>query len=559
MEQEHEQFDAREIDEQLDRLEQLAHNDSSASLSTNEQLVRQLYQMHMAHASQEYLSIEHTWMRLTAHIAERQQNQQFSSSKWTTPNHSERTIAMQKSMPSLAKKSIFSRHLSTLVAVIVLAIIVASMTGVFYLAKQGKGSETSTHPATPVNIHPTTPPQSPLVCPATGTAHAATLSPLANKGNHQNLIYEKAISASQLGTAIKGALYRYDVTTGHTFMLSTVNPIYPYISPDGQWIAFTARVADRGTLGIMRIDGQDVQTLYCTPSGGAIASASWSPDQKFLTFALSSNTPGMKEATTLFLLHLNTGNVERILSFRSASPTKFVQYTPLVWSDNTHIAVRSIVYDMSTGTLAISLPTLSLLDINKGADQQDKDLHVVFQATKSCQDFAIVGFLLVWTTCTLQSSSNEPPKQIGPSSIHMQSLVSGMERVVLTMNNAAISTVRIATHNTLLFYVQDKASSYGVWKVNEDGTGLMHLITDSSTTYTYSLFNQDTRDPNVYSSNDGKWYAVGQQYGVLQKDGASLITASGIVVGSMQGGMPKSVIKLNNNQGFAMIVGWTVI
>ena len=58
------------------------------------------------------------------------------------------------------------------------------------------------------------------------------------------------------------------------------------ISADGQWILFTADDAQGfgTTLQLVRMDGQGLQTLYCSMSGNGVGNIQWSPDQKTVVF-----------------------------------------------------------------------------------------------------------------------------------------------------------------------------------------------------------------------------------------------------------------------------------
>ncbi len=56
------------------------------------------------------------------------------------------------------------------------------------------------------------------------------------------------------------------------------------ISQDGQWILIVAETNGIQALQLVRVDGQDVQTLYCASAGQKLV-AQWSPDQQQIIFS----------------------------------------------------------------------------------------------------------------------------------------------------------------------------------------------------------------------------------------------------------------------------------
>jgi len=77
-------------------------------------------------------------------------------------------------------------------------------------------------------------------CPATGTARAAIMSPLA-LGNHQNIVY--IVNEFQVHTPTFGTLKRYDTsTTAKTEIIKIPNVWISdaQVSADGQWLLFVS-------------------------------------------------------------------------------------------------------------------------------------------------------------------------------------------------------------------------------------------------------------------------------------------------------------------------------
>ena len=84
-------------------------------------------------------------------------------------------------------------------------------------------------------------------------------------------------------------------------------------------------------LQLVRMDGQDLQTLYCLPSSVTSASVQWSTDQKS---ALIS-TDASNSISTVTLLTLATGSLQTDLHITDIN----YSYTVLTWLDTTRAYV----------------------------------------------------------------------------------------------------------------------------------------------------------------------------------------------------------------------------
>src|SRR5712691_963668 len=117
-------------------------------------------------------------------------------------------------------------------------------------------------------------------CPATGKACAIVTAPLA-LGTHQNIAY--AVDEGTYDAPIQASLVRYDIATRSKATVTTVSRTFitdAQLSADGQWLLFVASDAKGlSKLQVVHMDGQGLQTLYCTSSAG-IGNLVWSPDQK---------------------------------------------------------------------------------------------------------------------------------------------------------------------------------------------------------------------------------------------------------------------------------------
>src|SRR6266566_9253620 len=128
-------------------------------------------------------------------------------------------------------------------------------------------------------------PATQTACPTTGTARAAVFAPLV-LGSHQNIVY----IFNQFGASGSGEIKRYDASTGKKVIIVNAPKSQIYdaqISADGQWILFitTTQVSAAVALQLVRMDGQGLQTLYCSYTAQfGLGSIEWSPDQKTVAF-----------------------------------------------------------------------------------------------------------------------------------------------------------------------------------------------------------------------------------------------------------------------------------
>jgi Tol biopolymer transport system component len=104
-------------------------------------------------------------------------------------------------------------------------------------------------------------------------------------GNHQNIVY--IVNEYQGHNPTFGTLKRYDVTTGQKteiLKLPNVEMSDAQISADGQWIVFQVSVGGTEKLQLIRMDGQELQTLYC---GNPVSytDLQWSANQQLIAFA----------------------------------------------------------------------------------------------------------------------------------------------------------------------------------------------------------------------------------------------------------------------------------
>ncbi len=188
-------------------------------------------------------------------------------------------------------------------------------------------------------------------CPTTGTARAAIMPPI-RLGTHANLVYIFNDVPPNTSTAF-GRLIRYDTVTGRRTEIvnNGLSLQSAQVSADGQWILFLTTPDPRGDsnhsslLQLVRSDGQDLQTLYCTPTGTNISNLQWATDQRLIAFSFSKQGGG----SGIMLLNARNGNLQTdLFNFRSGAP-----YRPLTWLDTTRLYVLNPEIDAPSSDLFI--------------------------------------------------------------------------------------------------------------------------------------------------------------------------------------------------------------
>src|SRR2546426_6903217 len=114
---------------------------------------------------------------------------------------------------------------------------------------------------TSISIH-TAHPTISTNCLAPGTANAAVM-PSIMLGTHPNIVY--IVNEGTQAQPTFGTLKRYDVVTGgkvEIVKLANTTISEAQVSANGQWILFVVFVGGQAKLQLIRMDGQDLQTLY---------------------------------------------------------------------------------------------------------------------------------------------------------------------------------------------------------------------------------------------------------------------------------------------------------
>lgn len=449
------------------------------------------------------------------------------------------------------------------------------------LAACSSGSKTSSSSAT--QAHQPTSTASPAHsadCPAPGTARVAVL-PTFSAGNDQNVVYI-------LNSGSAATLQRYDVTTGVTTQVinlaqtgisaaesasdaagassgggsNQTSISDAALSPDGHWILFVALTAAQTRLQLVRLDGQDLQTLYClsVASNGAtpLSNIQWSPDQHLVAFDsylggsssyISNGGPG-GATNQVNLLNLSSGAVQTLFA------NEF-DYPAVGWLDNTRLYLRGPTVDGPS-------PALYLLDLSRGLNQSQNDLLTVFQAsvTNPCWDAASSAdrTKVFVSQCTYTNTGNTPgpgwDTQEGPGNLSVVSSTGGALQSLYTNTTLGLVGVRAVTPTILLVLVNNYSangsadtSQNGLWTLSTTGSSFTRLATQG--TNQQDRLNSFAQDPWANGSRDGQFYAL-----AVNDTGTS---SDSLVFGKLSGGTPKTVATAPTGGSVPSLalVGWT--
>jgi ElaB/YqjD/DUF883 family membrane-anchored ribosome-binding protein len=301
----HEEFAAGTIEEQLDTLLQADDAMSSSLPRPSKRLVQDLRTLttDTTDKQADHASLERVQQRLQQRLFEAQGQQSNNRDNPSLQNsidirnYQQRQFAMKNTSSPRGRKPWIAALVAVLIVGLFIGLLVAFLNvyphgtpthpGVLPTSTPNQSQSTPQNQVTPSATGTATPTseQLPAVqtsCPATGTARAAVM-PAMPTASPRGILYLSSWIDDSSQTQIK----RYDVTTGTTTTLFTADPnpkstftpiVSPLLSADKQWLAFTTLQDDTYALHLMRADGKELQTLYCT-SDKYTSLTSWSPDQ----------------------------------------------------------------------------------------------------------------------------------------------------------------------------------------------------------------------------------------------------------------------------------------
>jgi len=260
------------------------------------------------------------------------------------------------------------------------------------------------------------------------------MAPLA-LGRQNTFVY---IEGKQQQQPTTYTLKRYTVSTRTTTAILSVPDTQFFganISADGRWVLLNPFISGQRAIQLVRMDGQGLQTLYCSGDMGWIQ---WSPDNKYVAF-VDVPTDFDKSKWTFKLLTVATGAIQT----KPHDSTHVLEF-PQAWLDNTHLYVVSGLLP-GEGSWK-----LSLLDLTTGTSKQILNLpdHCI-DATHSIDGTQL--FTSHAHQCLADWGASGSSS--GPSSIQVQSAMGGPAKTIYSTPTDAIKAMRVATNTSLLLLI----------------------------------------------------------------------------------------------------------
>jgi eukaryotic-like serine/threonine-protein kinase len=329
-------------------------------------------------------------------------------------------------------------------------------------------------------------------CPASGKGRAAIM-PAIPLGRRQEIVYYRNTNGS-------ATLREFDVQDKTSSIIASISGETidsAQLAGNGQWVLMVVQKNGVQALQLVRVDGQDLQTLYCASAGQKVE-AQWSPNHQQILFSQNS-----AHEAKLLLLNVMSGVLQ--VEFSNAA---YGQLKPLTWLDNNHVYIGLV----SSGLL-YQPDNLIVLDTSKGANQQASDLKTIVGSGDSPWSFdcGVDGRTAYFVT------SIEPPRAGALQSvIYAQSaLSSGFTNAIFTSHSLYITAVRVVSAKTLMFFAEDPehthSSANGLYTIGTDGHGLKQVV--SAQQPTLWPFNPTSQYTWSSFSRNGVYYVDGLSYG----------------------------------------------
>jgi hypothetical protein len=397
-------------------------------------------------------------------------------------------------------------------------------------------------------------------CPPDGTARAAVMKPI-KLGPHQNVVYVYNEIPLNTSTAFPH-LRRYDVVTGQKTELPVTEGLsieHAQVSADGQWVLFVTMLDPRvdrvhaAKLQLIRMDGRELQTLYCFPSanpsqisGFLPINVQWSTDQKSILLDVDTNNT----TSTITLLDVATGKLRTELNI--TDNTMSYGYELLKWLDTTRAYVAKV------GRTNPAPPaTLYLLDTAKNRDIHGGDLKQVLTYAVRFHlvslDNSLDAKQLFESDCLLAANPFDSTISVGPAT-------GGTRHTIYHQaGTTCITSLRVVSPSRLFMLVrytpdQDKTVFNQVWTLKPDGSGRVVLVSQNAKVgdglEDWSL-SPYTQYPWSNVSRDGTLYSFKAQAFMGNT------THQTLRIGSLNGGAPK--VFAFTDRGSVAIVGWTTM
>jgi hypothetical protein len=379
-------------------------------------------------------------------------------------------------------------------------------------------------------------------CPVDGYARAALLQPI-TLGTHSTLIYTSNDVSSDALTSM-GVLKRYDTVTQRTSVLvaSGHSISNAQVSTSGQWVLFLSQgnankrnMAIGTRVQLIRVDGADLQTLYCVPATVTISGVHLSTDQRFLLLDLLD---GNTNIATLCLLDLTTGTLKTELQ----APLGPGAYKTITWLDHTRAYIGQ--------NLNQAQPALYLLNTATNKDIHGGNLKMVtaFPGSggamhlESSADKSSDGKTLFLSYCFSNGVTLT-------SKITSQPATGGSQHDIYRNVQGCIKDLRTISSSKLLLTVRIPDSGFTkevLMLANTNGSGVTTLYKNNSVHVGLQL-NRYGQLPWSNISRDGHLYAFSEQ--------GAMMNVSSILIGSFASG--KITTLVSNPSGTVFVAGWT--
>ncbi|WP_040445475.1 zinc-ribbon domain-containing protein [Ktedonobacter racemifer] len=461
-------------------------------------------------------------------------------------------------------------------AIVAAVVVTAAVRAAPLLTKDTKGSQGASN-VQQVHIKPTPRltekvPPTETSCPPTGQARPMVSAYLA-QGKSDNLVYVDSSSGAPV-------LKRYDVKTQQTSTVITLPQSlvsHPQVSGNGQWVLFTSTPGNPlagydqqpknvpTKVQMVRLDGQGLQTLYCSNPNNSLSNMVVSPDNSHIAFSeehLNFDGQTLTDDAHLNILDTRHGSLYDAYPVHINGGGTFP--APLAWVDNTRLAVT--IDDVQVAS-PVPPDGIYLMDMMQKR---------VYSSTDQLQKIPGADTPFDWSDAfspdgkTLYTSQC-PSGQYGiggngVSDIEAHPLTNGQSRTILSSGSQQstpdmLITSIMAVTNTNIIFTTAPASpaggpggtnpnqKAGTWSVNLDGTGLKQLSPSQG-----SGFGQDKPASSWQAvSRDAQWYAS-------MASQATTSTSSIQITSTQDGATPiklATISNLNNGNPLVFLAGWT--
>ena len=399
----------------------------------------------------------------------------------------------------------------------------------------------------------------PPACPAVGKP---VMPALHKVGKQQAIVY--GTSSNIDGTQ---AFHIYNTATKRTTTLPLSTKIAvgrgeAKLSPDGQWVLFQTNKDSHTFIQMVRLDGKDLQSIYCTNDN--IGDISLSPDQATLVFSLIYNSQTERPTTKLMALNMHTGHVQ----VEAINPTPGLSYVPREWLNTQSLSITETAVQAVPRTIfpvQYATPLYILKDIKKDVSVQASNLQQVLSIaqiqtkTPGCFDIDTIAHLSIVSTCSINKHT-QYSKMEGPSTLVLH-MPNGKEKIIYKDPTRAILNVRFVTPTTLLFTTQNMiwpvvqsiiVDQIDVFTIHVDGTQLHQIASFAPNTATFQLSSPQNNWDTF--SRDSSLYAIP----INRSSGGILMQ---YMYGSVKTGPLQAFAtwKLNDSDNLDGLIGWTTI